>query len=136
RLTARRPGRGVDGARVGRKPAAPPDSPAVVSRENARGERRVQQVARAPPVIYVAFDLLFDAGEPLLEQPLHTRRARLAARIGPLGGARIIKSDGVVGRGEQFFAAVRERGLEGMVGKRLDSRYRPGERSPHWPKIN
>jgi len=134
-LTALPPGTLLDGEIVVLRPDGTPDFPAVLARENARSERRVQQVARAHPVVYVVFDLLFDAGEPLLDQPLHARRSRLAARIGALGSERIIASEGVVGRGRQFFAAVRARGLEGMVGKRLDSRYRPGERSPHWQKI-
>ena len=36
---------------------------------------------------------------------------------------------------EQILAAVRKLGLEGVVGKRIDSRYEPGERSGTWIKL-
>jgi bifunctional non-homologous end joining protein LigD len=34
-----------------------------------------------------------------------------------------------------LFEATRSQGLEGIVSKRLDSRYRPGERTHHWLKF-
>jgi bifunctional non-homologous end joining protein LigD len=40
-----------------------------------------------------------------------------------------------VGGGEEFLAAAREQGLEGIVCKRLGSPYRPGKRSHDWLKI-
>jgi ATP-dependent DNA ligase len=42
-------------------------------------------------------------------------------------------SEGIVGSGRVFFEAVCREGLEGVVAKRLDSRYRPGRRA--WIKI-
>jgi bifunctional non-homologous end joining protein LigD len=38
-------------------------------------------------------------------------------------------------RGSDVLAAAAEGRLEGVVAKRRDSRYRPGERSPDWVKI-
>ena len=38
-------------------------------------------------------------------------------------------------RRNRFLEAVRDLGLEGVVGKRLDSRYEPGERSGVWIKL-
>jgi bifunctional non-homologous end joining protein LigD len=35
----------------------------------------------------------------------------------------------------QVLEAVRKLGLEGVIGKRLDSRYEPGERSGAWIKL-
>ena len=37
--------------------------------------------------------------------------------------------------GAMLFDATRTQGLEGIVSKRLDSRYRPGERTQHWLKF-
>ena len=37
--------------------------------------------------------------------------------------------------GPMLFDATRTQGLEGIVSKRLDSRYRPGERTQHWLKF-
>ena len=43
--------------------------------------------------------------------------------------------EGTIGEGRKFFAAIEARGLEGMVCKRLDSRYLPGERTDAWLKV-
>ncbi len=41
----------------------------------------------------------------------------------------------VLGDGIALFGAAKERGLEGIVAKRLDSVYEPGRRSRSWRKI-
>jgi bifunctional non-homologous end joining protein LigD len=80
----------------------------------------------------VLFDLLELESEPFLERPLIERRAELV---------RLVRRDGSVFVSPQFedgdalFAAAREQGLEGVVAKRLDSRYRPGRRSADWHKV-
>jgi bifunctional non-homologous end joining protein LigD len=40
-----------------------------------------------------------------------------------------------VGDGEAMVEASREQGLEGIIAKRLDSRYEPGRRSGAWLKV-
>jgi len=55
-----------------------PDFSLAMSREHARGARRIGELARSTPVTYVVFDLLFDAGRSLLGEPLSARRAALA----------------------------------------------------------
>jgi ATP-dependent DNA ligase len=47
----------------------------------------------------------------------------------------LVFSQGVVGPGKAFFAEICRQGLEGMMAKRLVSRYRPGRRSDAWIKI-
>ena len=125
----------LDGELVVLRADGAPDFPAILRRENARQQARVAKLAQEHPVVYVAFDLLYRAYEPLLEQPLHARRARLQEVVEAAGNPRLVLSAGVVGAGLQLFAAVRERGLEGVIAKRLDSRYCPGERTDAWQKI-
>jgi hypothetical protein len=48
---------------------------------------------------------------------------KLLAKEGP-----IRFSDAIEGRGKEFFRAAQERGLEGIMAKRKDSRYLPGRR--------
>jgi ATP-dependent DNA ligase len=95
----------------------------------------VATLARTHPVVYVVFDLLYRDHQPLLDLPLRERRAQLQDLVARAGNPRLQLSEGVVGQGLQLFAAARERGLEGIVAKRLDSRYRPGERTDAWQKI-
>lgn len=44
-------------------------------------------------------------------------------------------SEGIEGNGVAFYQRVVAEGLEGVVAKRLKSRYFPGKRSPAWIKI-
>jgi DNA ligase D-like protein (predicted ligase) len=125
----------LDGELVVLRADGSPDFPAILRRENARQRARVAKLAQELPVVYVVFDLLYRSYEPLLEQPLHARRGRLQELVERAGNPRLVLSQGVVGQGLQLFAAVRERGLEGVIAKRLDSRYRPGERTDAWQKI-
>jgi bifunctional non-homologous end joining protein LigD len=82
------------------------------------------------PILFVALDLLAEGGEPLLALPYCERRRRLEALAlnGPHWCTTVAADDGAT-----LWRWVCERGLEGVVAKRLADRYRPGER--RWPKI-
>lgn len=121
----------LDGEIVVLRPDGSPDFAAVLSREN--GGRRA--AGDGPSVTFVVFDLLYLAHEPLLALPLAQRRSILEQLLRAQPMPRVRLSEGVVGAGRALFAAACERGLEGVVGKRLDSPYRPGERTPAWTKI-
>jgi bifunctional non-homologous end joining protein LigD len=85
------------------------------------------------PVVLQAFDLLSALGRDLRALPLARRKEILGAFVPRRGFVRF--SDHVEGDGEALFEAVRERGLEGVVAKRADSRYESGRRSKSWLKI-
>jgi ATP-dependent DNA ligase len=85
--------------------------------------------------VFVAFDLLYADGRPILAEPLVTRRERLAQLVAAIDHPRLVLSDGVAGRGVEYFAAATARGLEGIMAKRLASRYEPGARTGDWLKI-
>ncbi len=124
----------LDGELVVLQPDGKPDFRAIVGRENSSGAR-AEAAAQEQPVVYVVFDLLYFDGASLLDLPLRERRALLEQLTASVAQPRLMLSEGVVGTGLALFAAARERGLEGIVGKRLDSPYRPGERSGAWQKI-
>ena len=46
-----------------------------------------------------------------------------------LGRPQVVFSEGIVGPGRVLFEEVCRQGLEGLVAKRLASRYRPGRRT-------
>jgi bifunctional non-homologous end joining protein LigD len=85
----------------------------------------------ARPAHFVAFDLLYLDGDQTT-RPLEERRELLASLPLP---APAVGSEMVAGDGEALFAAVVERGMEGIVAKRAGSTYQPGHRSPDWRKI-
>ena len=93
----------------------------------------VKRLSASVPVLYAIFDLLYLDGHSLLDLPYEERRRRLEAL--DLAG-RAWRAPGVhPGEGSALLEATREQGLEGIVAKRLDSRYEPGGRSGAWLKI-
>jgi DNA ligase D-like protein (predicted ligase)/DNA ligase D-like protein (predicted polymerase)/DNA ligase D-like protein (predicted 3'-phosphoesterase) len=94
--------------------------------ELARNKGRV-------PVQFLAFDLLWLDGQPLLDLPLTERRARLVEVLVETSDIRL--SQVVEGAGKAFFDQVKELRLEGIVAKRAASPYRPGTRSHDWRKV-
>jgi bifunctional non-homologous end joining protein LigD len=84
--------------------------------------------------IFVAFDLLYVDGRPLISRPLAERRARL---LGAGLGSRVLAvPEHLDDDGEPFLEVVAEYGLEGIVAKRRDGRYVPGTRTADWLKCH
>ena len=108
--------------------------PLVMERNRLRSETAIRRGAAETPAWFVAFDLLHRDGARLTAAPLVERRRALTGLL-PDAGGRIFANPLVVGEGLRFFAAMRERNMEGMVAKRLPSPYRIGERSDDWLKI-
>lgn len=80
----------------------------------------------------VVFDVLFQ-GVSLVDRPYEERRDLLdRLQLAPP----IIVPEPTPGSGVSLFRAVEERGMEGIVAKRLGSRYQPGRRSEDWQKIS
>ena len=128
------PGTVLDGELVvlwGGKPALG----LVQARQQAQAARKIRYLAKATPAFYVAFDLLFDGYRSLMDYPLAGRREALRKAVAGAERKRLVYSEGVVGPGKAFFERVVEKGLEGVVAKRLASRYRPGRRTDAWLKI-
>jgi len=84
------------------------------------------------PVTYFAFDLLYCDGYDLREAPLLERKQLLQRLLH--ASERFRYSDHQMEKGKELFELVKESGLEGMVAKRIDSRY-VSERSVHWLKL-
>jgi bifunctional non-homologous end joining protein LigD len=87
---------------------------------------------RQHDLYFVAFDLLHLNGHDLRDMPLEDRREILQAMI-PAGG-RIQFSQEIPGDAKAIFELVGRAGLEGIVSKRRDSKYRSGP-STNWLKI-
>ena len=92
------------------------------------------QMARRTPVVYVAFDLLYLDWRPTLDLPYRQRRELLddLALAGPSWQTPPAFTDAPAA---DVLAAAVAQGLEGVVAKRLDARYRPGARSADWRKV-
>src|SRR5439155_23320184 len=83
-------------------------------------------------VVYYGFDVLALKGRDLTWRPLAERRQVLSQISLHLP---LLLSEPLPGTVEHLTAAVRRLRLEGIVAKRLDSRYEPGKRSEGWVKV-
>jgi bifunctional non-homologous end joining protein LigD len=125
----------VDGEVIALNSQGLPDFGVLQDRMHVRRASTAERKAQQLPATFMAFDLLRLDGRDLHRLPLVERRALLTGLV----------DDGVVAGtwqvppayddGAMLFDATCQQGLEGIVSKRLASRYEFGQRSPHWLKF-
>jgi bifunctional non-homologous end joining protein LigD len=93
----------------------------------------MQQAKAGTPIVYYVFDLLEVDGEPIIELPLSERRARLRKLLD--GRNHTVQFSQPFDDGRALYEAAKQQRLEGIMGKRVDSRYLPGKRSRDWLKF-
>ena len=98
--------------------------------ESALVERLASGRADGSAPVFLAFDLLWAGGRPIIAQPLLRRRERLAKVVHP--SAELIVLPGVVGDGLDLYFAVAQQGLSGVMARHVRSPYLPGRRSDLW----
>jgi bifunctional non-homologous end joining protein LigD len=110
------------------------DGEAVICDENGLTVfERLRHQREGRRVFLYAFDLLELDGEDLRREPLEVRKATLWSILLSTGlGIRF--NEHIQGDGADIFRHACKMGLEGIVSKRLGSRYRSG-RSPDWLKF-
>ncbi len=112
-----------------------PSFNALQRRAHVTNAKKIEVAATANPATFIAFDLLYEKGEPVTGLPLRERRQRLEALIGRNPHAHLVATDQIVGDGRAYFQAAYDRGLEGIIAKRLDAPYLEGKRTSYWTKI-
>jgi len=128
--------------RIGARRAILDGELVVLDREGRSDFERMQQrmnvhspspdLRARHPVTYYVFDLLYCDGYDLREVPLSERKELLRRLLHPSGEIRF--SDHQPERGGDLFELAREKGLEGIIGKRADSAYVAG-RTKNWVKL-
>ncbi len=111
-----------------------PSFEALAQRMHVSSPARAARLAREVPVSFLAFDLLGLDGQLLLDAP-YRRRRELLDELGLAGRHWQTPPAFTSQEGGDLLAVSRQHGLEGVVAKRLDSRYEPGRRSAAWVKI-
>jgi bifunctional non-homologous end joining protein LigD len=97
------------------------------------GTAAARRAASRVPVQYLIFDVLWLDGSSTVDLP-YARRRELLDELA-LAGPHWQTPPYFPGGGRFALDASREQGLPGVVGKRLDSPYRPGERADDWRSI-
>jgi bifunctional non-homologous end joining protein LigD len=109
-----------------------PSFNALQNRAQLKSAKDIADAQRNSPVIMLCFDLLHFAGLNLRDAAYVDRRRYLAQCVLPTSHLQLVHASADA---EQLYAAALESGFEGIVAKRKDSVYRPGQRSGAWVKI-
>ncbi len=109
-----------------------PSFGALAERMHVSRADRARALAERCPVTLLMFDVLRVGDRDLLDEPLGERRAILESL--DLNDDRW-QTPPVYDDGQMLFDATYQQALEGIVSKRLTSRYRPGLRSKDWLKF-
>ena len=102
------------------------------ARMHVRDPGMIRELVAQVPVAYVLFDVLWLDGHSVIDLAYRERRRLLEGLElrGPSWQTPSASDDG-----EQAWEVSKQLGFEGVVAKRVDSRYEPGRRSPAWRKI-
>ncbi len=84
-------------------------------------------------IVFYTFDVLHADGQDLTGERLDVRRARLPVLVSTDAVLRL--SQDLPGSAGDIVRALRAAGVEGVIAKRRDSTYQPGERSSDWVKL-
>src|SRR5207247_36453 len=102
-------------------------------------DSRIRMLAKQTPSSFITFDMLADDGEDLRHTPFAERRARLERAMGKapnpakrkLGRSQVLITPQTADpeEAETWFDGLSKLGVEGVVAKRPDLAYRPGDRA-------
>ena len=123
----------LDGEIVALDEKGRPSFEEIQQRMGLTSESEVRRKMKLVPVTYMVFDLLWKDGHSLLAEP-YTDRRHLLAQL-KLAGASWQTPPFEEGGGQAMLDASSKAGLEGVMAKKLASRYEPGRRSGAWFKV-
>lgn len=110
-----------------------PSFSALQARGRMTDPVRVRQAMKKLKALYIAFDVLYVDGRPVINEPLEHRKEMLKEIIKE---EEMIQVPGYLrGEGILFAGACAKQGLEGIMAKKVGSLYLPGKRSANWKKI-
>jgi bifunctional non-homologous end joining protein LigD len=122
----------LDGEIVALGPDGRPSFNALQNRAQRRGEKDIADAQRQTPAVLVCFDLLHFAGVNLRAATYAERRRYLSQCLLPSTHIQLIHAGKDA---EALYAAAMASGYEGVVAKRLDGVYLPGQRVATWRKV-
>src|SRR5690349_11272104 len=105
------------------------------SRMHVKDTHIIERHTSSTPAALILFDILMDGDEVLLHEPWSVRRERLVKRVGKHVTPQVRVTESVEGNGRKMLDQARKQGWEGVIAKRVDSRYEPGNRSRNWLKL-
>ena len=126
----------LDGEIVALRDGEPARFQELQSRMHVKEVHAIERYSSSTPAALILFDILADGEDDILiPEPWSERRARLVKRIGKRVSAQLRVTESMEGDGKKMLSEARRQGWEGIIAKRTDSRYEPGNRSRNWLKL-
>ncbi|MCL7413084.1 MAG: non-homologous end-joining DNA ligase [ANME-2 cluster archaeon] len=110
-----------------------PDFQTLIQRMQNTRPGDISSMSGKFPANYIIFDILEKDGKELLDIPLMQRKRIMENAVNE--GKFVVRSLFVEETGVDYYRAVLEKGLEGIMAKKKQSPYEPGKRSDNWLKI-
>jgi bifunctional non-homologous end joining protein LigD len=123
----------LDGEIVAINAAGRPDFALLQRRMHLTAASEIAAARRKVRTRYMLFDVLYHNGASTMELPYRERRKILQEM--KIAHPHCRSSPSYAGEGRAVLDTARAWGLEGAMAKRLDSPYRPWQRSPDWRKV-
>jgi bifunctional non-homologous end joining protein LigD len=105
------------------------------SRMHVKESQIIQRLSAATPAALILFDILVDSDDVLIGESWTKRRARLLKRVGKRTSTHLRVTESIEGDGRKMLQKARRQGWEGIIAKRMDSRYESGKRTRSWFKL-
>lgn len=100
-------------------------------RIHLKNKKTIEFLSKTNPVIFICFDVIYE-GKDLINLSLLERKDVLSNYK---DNDVFIKSTYVIGDGIKLFEAIKRLEMEGIVAKKINSKYLVNERSDNWLKI-
>lgn len=100
-------------------------------RIHLKNKKTIEFLSKTNPVIFICFDVIYE-GKDLINLSLLERKDVLSNYK---DNDVFIKSTYVIGDGTKLFNAIKKLDMEGIVAKKINSKYLVNERSDNWLKI-
>ena len=107
----------------------------VLIRETVKNKRNLEFYLKNYPVKYMVFDILMDKDKLLTKIPLFERKEILEKVISSItNNCDTVFLSQVFKDGRELYETMKEKNMEGIVSKKLNSFYLPGKKHEEWFK--
>lgn len=104
-------------------------------RVHVQGKADIDRLTEDAPAALMVFDLLLDGDDVLIDEPWSERRKRLELRLRNRTDTHLRLGDSAPGGAREMLRRARAAGWEGIMAKRTDAPYAPGQRPDSWLKL-
>ena len=105
------------------------------SRMHVQESHMIARHRTSTPAALILFDVLLSGEDVMIREPWEKRRTRLLKDLGKSTSSEIRITESMEGDGKKMLELAGKQGWEGLIAKRVDSRYEPGTRSRSWLKL-